>query len=173
MPRLKALHCISASSWGPSKKSLSPCIKLFFGPFSLMFLLMVSFSQCYPISPNWNAFTERLVALPLAASRPSLSHFSLRGLYNKYLVTLTHFPLSSYERVLRLPTSFPTSGLARLAVKPRFCSRSSWRVFAFTHLLMLPFSSHKEGLFVCPPSPPRSLPSFHCGVHPFLFMLPL
>ena len=32
-PRLKALRCISASSWGPSKESLS-CIKLFFGPFS-------------------------------------------------------------------------------------------------------------------------------------------
>ena len=35
-PRLKAFCCISASSWGPSKKSLF-CIKLFFGPFSLMF----------------------------------------------------------------------------------------------------------------------------------------
>ena len=30
--RLKALRCISASSWGPSLF----CIKLFFGPFSLM-----------------------------------------------------------------------------------------------------------------------------------------
>ena len=35
-PRLKALRCISASSWGPSKESLSLfCINLFFGPFSL------------------------------------------------------------------------------------------------------------------------------------------
>ena len=33
-PRLKALRCISAFSWGLSKESLS-CIKLFFGPFSL------------------------------------------------------------------------------------------------------------------------------------------
>ena len=33
-PCLKALRCISASSWGPSKESLS-CINLFFGPFSL------------------------------------------------------------------------------------------------------------------------------------------
>ena len=31
-PRLKALCCISASSWGPSKKS---CLNLFFGPFLL------------------------------------------------------------------------------------------------------------------------------------------
>ena len=29
-------------------------------------------------------------------------------------VTLTHFTLSSYERALRLSTSFPISGLARL-----------------------------------------------------------
>ena len=52
-------------------------------------------------------------------------------------VTLTHFTLSSYERALRLPTSFPISGLARLGVKPRLY-RSSWRAFASTHPLMLP-----------------------------------
>ena len=35
-PGLKALRCISASSWGPSKDPLSLfCINLFFGPFSL------------------------------------------------------------------------------------------------------------------------------------------
>ena len=61
-------------------------------------------------------------------------------------VTLTHFTISSYERALRLPTSFPISGLARLGVKPRLC-RSSWRAFPFTHrscfiLLLL------EGLFL-------------------------
>ena len=52
-------------------------------------------------------------------------------------VTLTHFTLLSYERALHLPTSFPISGLAGLGVRPRLC-RSSWRVFASTHLLMLP-----------------------------------
>ena len=34
-PRLKALRCISASSWGPSKESLLLLYKSFFGPFSL------------------------------------------------------------------------------------------------------------------------------------------
>ena len=56
------------------------------------------------------------------------------------LVTLTYFTLSSYERALRLITSFPISGLARLGVKPRLC-RSSWRAFASTHapmFLLLP-----------------------------------
>ena len=34
-PRLKALRCISASSWGPLRSPSLFCIKLFFGPFSL------------------------------------------------------------------------------------------------------------------------------------------
>ena len=70
-------------------------------------------------------------------------------------VTLTHFTLFSYERVLRLLTSFPISGLARLGVKPRFC-RSSWRAFASTHPLMLP-STSREALLACPHFPPWNL----------------
>ena len=35
-PRLKALHCVSASSWGPSKEDSLFCIKLFLSPISLM-----------------------------------------------------------------------------------------------------------------------------------------
>ena len=34
-PRLKALRCISASSWGPLRSPSLFCMKLFFGPFSL------------------------------------------------------------------------------------------------------------------------------------------
>ena len=34
-PHLKAFHCISASSWGPSKESLSLLYKSFLGLFSL------------------------------------------------------------------------------------------------------------------------------------------
>ena len=74
-------------------------------------------------------------------------------------VTLTHFTLFSYERALRLPTSFPISGLARLGVKPRLC-RSSWRAFASTHPLMLPSTCSREGLLACSPFPPWNLPSF-------------
>ena len=68
-------------------------------------------------------------------------------------VTLTHFTLFSYERALRLPTSFPISGLARLGVTPRLC-RSSWRAFASTHPLMLPSTCFREALFACSPFPP-------------------
>ena len=74
-------------------------------------------------------------------------------------VTLTHFTLSFYERALRLPTSFPISGLARLGVKPRLC-RSSWRAFASTHQFMLPSTSSREAVLACPPFPPWNLSSF-------------
>ena len=68
-------------------------------------------------------------------------------------VTLTHFAFSSYERVLRLPASFPISGLASLRIKPRLC-RSSWRAFASTHPLMFgPSTSPREALLACPLSP--------------------
>ena len=73
---------------------------------------------------------------------------------------MTHFTLFlSYERALRLPTSFPISGLARLGVKPRF-SRSSWRAFASTHPLMLPSTCSRKALLACRPSFPWSPPSF-------------
>ena len=74
-------------------------------------------------------------------------------------VTLTHFALSSYERALRLPTSFLISGLARLGVKPTLC-RSSWRVFASTHPLKFLSISPREALLACPPSTPWNVPSF-------------
>ena len=74
-------------------------------------------------------------------------------------VTLTHFTLFSYERALRLPTSFPISDLARLGVKPRLC-RSSWRALASTHPLTLPTTCSREALVACPPCPPWNLSSF-------------
>ena len=46
-PRLKALRCISASSWSPSKESLSVLCKSFLTPPHLCFTWMVSFSECY------------------------------------------------------------------------------------------------------------------------------
>ena len=150
-PRLKALRCISASSWGPSKESLSFLYKSF-----LRSLLTYA-------SPGWFPFLSatsftKLERLYRAASRAItgclssspipllLSEASLPPLR----VTLTHFTLLSYDRALRLPTSFPISGLARLGVKPRLC-RLSWRAFASTHPLMVPSTSSREALVTCPP----------------------
>ena len=159
-PRLKALRCISASSWGPSKESLSVLYKSF-----LRSLLTYA-------SPGWFPFLSatnltKLERLHRAASRAitgclSSSHFPLllsEAFLPPLRVTLTHFTLFSYERALRLPTSFPISGLARLGVKPRLC-RSSWRAFASTRPLMLPSTSFREALLDCPPCPPCNLPSF-------------
>ena len=46
------------------------CTKLFFEPFSLRFYPDGFLFLALPISPNWNNFTERLVALSPAAFRP-------------------------------------------------------------------------------------------------------
>ena len=159
-PRLKVLRCISASSWGPSKESLSVLYKSF-----LRSLLTYA-------SPGWFPFLSatnitKLERLHRAASRAitgCLSSSPIPLLLTEaslppLRVTLTHFTLFSHERALRLPTSFPISGLARHGVKPRLC-RSSWRAFASTHPLMLPSTCSREALVACPPCPPWNLPSF-------------
>ena len=146
-------------SWGPSKKSLSLfCKKLFFGPFS-RFTRIVSFPKHYqfhqigmPPRAASCAISGCLSSspIPLLLSKTSLPPLG---------VTMTYFTLFSYERALRLPTSFAISGLVRLGVKTRLC-RSSWRAFASTHPLMLPSTCSRETLLACPPCPPWNLPSF-------------
>ena len=123
-------------------------------------------------SPGWFVFLSiinltELERLHRAASRAitgCLSSFPIPLLLSKaslplLRVTLTYFTLFSYERALRLPTSFPISGLARLGVKPRLC-RSCWRAFASTHPLMLSSTSHREALLACLLFPRWNLPSF-------------
>ena len=117
---LKALSCISASSWGPTVECLSLLYKAFLWP-----LLTYASPRWFPFLRVTNITKlKRLLQvashaifgclssslIPLLLSKASLSSLPL---------TLTHFTLSSYERVLHLPTSFPISGLARLGVKPR------------------------------------------------------
>ena len=158
--RLKALRCISASSWGPSKESLSFLYKSFL------------WSLLTDASPGWFPFLSatnftKLKCLHRAASRvitgclsssPTPLLLSVASL-PPLPVTLTHFTLLFYERALRLATSFPILGLARLGVKPRLC-RSSWRAFASTHPLMLPSTCSREARLAYPPCLPWNLPSF-------------
>ena len=159
-PGLKTLRCISASSWGPSKESLSVLYKSF-----LRSLLTYA-------SPGWFPFLSatnitKLERLHRVASRVITGCLSSSPIplllteasLSPLRVTLTHFILFSYERSRRLPTSFPISGLARLGVKPRLC-RSSWRAFASTHPLMLPSTCSREAFLARPPCPPWNLPSF-------------
>ena len=162
-PRLKALRCISSSSRGPSKESLS--------------LLYKAFLWHVPAyaSPGWFSFSrvvnitklERLHRGDSPAINDCLSYSHIPLFFSEASLpplrfTLIHFTLLSCERALRLPTSFPISGLARLGVKPRLC-RSSWRALASTHPLKLSFSSPGEALLICPPSPPWNLPPFTVG----------
>ena len=159
-PRLKALRCISASSWGPSKESLFVLYKSF-----LRYLLTYASHGWFPFLSATNL--TKLERLHRAASRAitgCLSSSPIDVLLTEAFlpplrVTLTHFPLFSYERALRLPTSFPISGLARRGVKPRLC-RSSWRAFVSTHPLMLPSACSREALVACPPCRSWNLPSF-------------
>ena len=144
------------------------CINLFFGPFSLtlhpdgfLFLSVTNLTklECLHRAAS-RAITGYLLSSPIPLILSKASLLPLR-------VTLTHFTLSSYERALRLPTSFPISGLARLGVKPRLC-RSSWRAFASTHPLMLPSTSSREAFLVCPSLSSMESAFVHSGVHPFL-----
>ena len=143
------------------------CIKLFFGP-----LLTYASPEWFPFLSvtditKWErlhraasrAISDCLLSSPILLL---LSEASLPPLG----VNLTYFAFSSYERALRLPTSFPISGLARLRVKPRLCI-SFWRAFASTHPLMLPSTSPREALLICPTSSAWNLPS--CTVESTLF----
>ena len=159
-PRLKALRCISAFSWGPSKESFSVLYKSFLRPLLTYaspgwfpFLSATNITELERLYRAANrAITGCLSSSPIPLLLTEASLPPLRG-------TLTHFTLFSYERALRLPTSFPISGLARLGVKPRLC-RSSWRALASTHPLMLPSTCSREALLACPPCPPWNLPLF-------------
>ena len=158
-PSLKALRCISDSSWDPFKESLSLLYKSFLRP-----LFTYASSGWFPFLSTTNS--TKLERLHQAASHTitnCLSSSPIPLLLSKaslppLQVTLAHFTFSSYKRALCLPTSFPISGWARLGVKSRLC-RLSWRAFASTHSLMLPSTSSKETLHVCPPFPPWNLPS--------------
>ena len=93
-PRLNALSCISASSWGPCKESLLLLYKAFLRPlFTYVSLGWLSFLSVTNIT-KWNTFTERLVAPSPAAFCPPLFHISPRYLYLPYkspgLIFLCH-----------------------------------------------------------------------------------
>ena len=110
-PHLKALCCISASSWGPSKESVSLLYKSFLRP-----VLTYASPRWFPFLSATNftklerlhrvasrAITGCLLSSPIPLLLIEASLPPLR-------VTLTHFTLLSDERALCLPASFPISG---------------------------------------------------------------
>ena len=64
-------------------------------------------------------------------------------------ISVTHFALLCYERTLRLPTSFPISGLARLGMKPDSPYRPGELLHPLTCSCFL-FTSSREGFFCLP-----------------------
>ena len=141
-------------------------------PSHLRFTQMVSFLkryQYYQMERLHRAASRAITGCLSSSPIPILlSEASLLPLR----VTLAYFTLLSYERALRLPTSFPISGLARLGVKPRLC-RSSWRVSGSTHPLMLPSTSPREALLACSPQSSLEPPFIHGRFYRFLSMHPL
>ena len=104
LPRLKALRCITASSWGPSKESLCILYKSFLRPLltyaspgSLSVTNVTKLDRLHQVASR--AITGCLSSSPI---RPFFSEASLSPLR----VTLTHFTLLSYEQALRLSISF-------------------------------------------------------------------
>ena len=136
------------------------CIKLFFGPFSLMLHRWFPFLSATNITKLESLHQAASCAISGCPSASPIPLLLFEASLLPLRVTLTHFTLLSYEWAFRLPIFYPISGLARLGVKPRLF-RSSWRAFASTHLLMLPFTSPKEALLACPPSPFWSLCFFN------------
>ena len=153
---LKALRCISASSWGPSKEALSLLYKAFIWPLityvSLGWFPFVSATDITKLEHLHRAASRAITGCLSSLIPLLLSEDSLPSLQ----VTLTHFALSFYERKLCLPTFFPISNLARHEMKLRLC-RSSWRAFTSTHLLMLSSTSPKKALLAWPLFPSWNL----------------
>ena len=101
-PRLKALRCISASSWGPSKESLSVLYKSSV-PSHLRFTRMVSFPKCYQyhqIGTPPPSGQSRHHRLPLVLPYPSAS---LRG----FFTSPTSHPDSFHSFILRAGSLSP------------------------------------------------------------------
>ena len=171
-PRLKALRCISASSWSPSRESLSLLYKAFLRP-----LLTYALPASFPFLSVTNI--TKLKHLYRVASRAifgGLSSSPIPLLLSEASlppprVTLTHFGLSSYERALRLPTSFPISGLVRHGVKPSSADRLGELLRSLTRSCFLLLSLGRLFLLALPTSLESAF--LYCGVHSFLFMLSL
>ena len=112
-PHLKALCCISASSWGPS----SFCIKLFFVLWHLCFSQLFFFLRATNITKleRLHRAASRVITGCLSSSPIPL--FLSKAFLPPLRVILTYFTFLSYEWALRLPVFFPISGLAIPGVK--------------------------------------------------------
>ena len=159
-PRLKALRCISGSSWGPSKKSLSLLYKAFLRP-----LPTYASPGSFPFSSVINFIKlERLYRAASRAITGCLSSSPISLLLSKaslppLRVTLTHFTLSFYERALRLPIFFPISEWPDVGVKQDTADRPEEFLHLLTRSCFLLLSLGRLSLLVFPLLLETCLPS--------------
>ena len=160
-PRLKASRCISASWWAPQRSSSLFCIRLFFNLFSH---ILHPDGSLFSALPNWNAFTERLVAPSPAASHPPLSHFfSLRFFYlpqDSFLPVILWVGPSSPKLFFHFRFGQTWSEIKTLQVLVEsFCVHLTAHAFSWEDSSCLLFFSSLGPSFL------------YCGVYSFLPML--
>ena len=150
-PCLKALCCISASSWGlPYTAFLRPLLT-YASPGWFPFLSATNLTKLERLHRAASrAITGCLSSSPIPLLLSEASSPSLR-------VTLTHFTLLSNERALHFPTfshfRFGQTWSETKTVQESFCTLSD-ALRSSTHSLMLPCTSSREALLACPPFAP-------------------
>ena len=156
-PRIRALKCIASKSWGPSKESLSQLYTSFVRP-------VLTYA-----SPAWAPFAPKSILKPLSvlhnracrvvsgclSSTPLPSLYAESGLPPLFL-NFRLSALSFYERALRLPPSFPISGVAKAKPRQRLKRTTSWRSFCATHSALDPSLTRSDLCLVAPFPPWRS-----------------
>ena len=157
--RFRAFRSIASASWGPSKESLCTLYKAFIRP-----ILTYASPGWFPFSsPTHITSVERMhrsscrVITGCLSSTP-IPLLHIEALLPPLRVTLTHQSLSSFERALRLPPTFPIASLANSNPRTRL-KKSSWRSFSRLHNLTPNLHLTREPLILCPPKPPWSAPS--------------
>ena len=111
--RFRAFRSIASTSWGPSKVSLCTLYKAFICP-----ILTYASPGRFPFSSpthittveRMHRFSCRVITDCLSSTPIPLLH--IEALLPPLRVTLTHQSLSSFERALRLPSTFPLASLA-------------------------------------------------------------
>ena len=156
--RFRAFRSIASASWGP-KESLCTLYKTFICP-----ILTYASPGWFPFSsPTHITSVERMhrsscrVITGCLSSTP-IPLLHIEALLPPLRVTLTHQSLSFFERVLRLPSTFPIASLANSNPRTRL-KKSSWRSFSRSHNLTPNLHLSREPLILCPPEPPWSTPS--------------
>ena len=166
--RFRAFCSIPSASWGPSKESLCTLYKAFIRPI----LTYASPSWFFFSSSNHIITVERMDRSSCRVITGCLSFTPIPLLHIEALlpplrVTLTHQSLS-FDRVLRLSSTFPLDSLANSNPRIRL-KKGSLRSFSRSYNLTPNLHLSREPLILCSPNRPglpHLLTQFHSTSHP-------